>query len=202
MANKFGSAGIPGAAVLFGTAGLYLAYVGIKDIPFFEGLRQVLRKERPAPRSEHAPYTAPESGSFLGGALDRATNAVGGGGLTPTQANALAGYGTNVAGNSLGLVGNALKALPALRARFPGMTMYGKGSRPIGDKSDHPKGLAIDIMTKSDPTAQQIIKVFKSMPGAKYWMWNHKQGTRDGLWAVRPINSYNEHTDHVHLSFY
>lgn len=59
------SAGIAGSAVLFGTAGLYLAYVGIKDVPFVDGLRDMLRQKTPSPRDLHLPY-APTGKAFAG----------------------------------------------------------------------------------------------------------------------------------------
>jgi D-alanyl-D-alanine carboxypeptidase len=40
-----------------GAAGLYLAFVGIRDVPFTEGLRQLFRREAPTPRQTHTPYT-------------------------------------------------------------------------------------------------------------------------------------------------
>lgn len=57
------SAGIKGSAVLAGTAGLYLVYVGVKDIPFFDCLRQLVRKETPKPRAEHDKFAFQSGGN-------------------------------------------------------------------------------------------------------------------------------------------
>lgn len=51
------SKGVAGSAVVVATAGLYLAYVGVRDVPFTEGLRQLFRREAPTPRATHTPYT-------------------------------------------------------------------------------------------------------------------------------------------------
>lgn len=48
MARKTTNVGISGSAVLFGTVGLYLVFVGVKDVKFFDGLRDILRGQKPA----------------------------------------------------------------------------------------------------------------------------------------------------------
>lgn len=53
------SPGVKGSAVFAGTAALYLVYVGVKDVPFFSGLRELFRKQTPTPR-------APKASSALG----------------------------------------------------------------------------------------------------------------------------------------
>lgn len=174
------SAGISGSAVLIATAGLYLVYAGVKDVPLVDGLRDLLRKKTPTPRTTHADY----SGTTTDG-IGKGMGFLAGGGVT----------------GELGLVGNAARALPTFKAMFPGMTMYGRGERPDTPSSDHPKGLAIDLMTGDNATAQTIIKRFKAMPGAKYWIWNRKKADIRTLWLMGPYTGSNPHTDHVHLSF-
>lgn len=176
---KIRTFGVPGSAVLLGTAGLYLAYVGVKDVPFFQGLRSILQKERPTPRQVHSAYT-PQTSNIT---LSRAA-------------------GSSPPGLTLGLVGNALNALPTWRAMFPGMTMYGLADRPDNPTSDHPKGKAIDLMTSDPAVAQQIIQKFVTQPGAHYWIWNRRIGNIQFLWLPRNYSGDSPHTDHVHLSYY
>lgn len=175
-----GRAGISGSAVLFGTAGLYLVYVGVKDVPFFDGLRAILRKERPTPSTTHAPYVLPAVADITVGAL--------------------AGFDAVTSGD-LGLVGNAASALQQWRQLYPNLNMLGRGERPTPN-SDHPKGKAIDIMTTDNSTAQNIIRIFKTQPGAKYWIWSRQQGHIAKLWIPTRYTGDNPHTDHVHLSYF
>jgi len=166
------SIGVPGSAVLAGTAGLYLIYVGFKNVPFVDGLRSLLRKQSPQPKST--------SGALRGGFIDPGSSQQG----------------------ELGLVGNALAAYKQWRRLFPSMTMYGRGARPNVPSSDHPKGLAIDLMTSDETTARNIINFFKLQTGAKYWIWNRQKGSMTSLWVPYPYTGENSHTDHVHLSYY
>lgn len=56
--------GLSGSAVFLGAASLYLVYIGIKDVPFTEGLRSLLRKEQPTPRVKSG--TSDGSGDDVG----------------------------------------------------------------------------------------------------------------------------------------
>jgi hypothetical protein len=105
-------------------------------------------------------------------------------------------------GSSRGLVGFAKQAMTLFRNMFPGMTIGGwraKGSVP---GSDHPKGKALDLMTTNGTIAQMIIRTFRGMAGAKYWIWNREIATKTGGWQPRGYRGPSPHTDHVHLSFY
>jgi hypothetical protein len=175
------SKGIAGSAVLVGTIGLYLVYVGVKDVPFFDGLRSLLRQDVPTPRQAHSPYIA-------SGALALASAGVTGG----TTAGAEGDKGISQ------LVGNAKAAYPVIRTIAPG-PIYGWGLRD--NPSDHPLGKALDVMTKDNVRAQQIIAVFRTRPGAKYWIWNRQIASAALDWKIRPYTGPNPHTDHVHLSF-
>ena len=181
---KLSTAGVPGAAVLFGTAGLYLAYVGVKDVAFFDGLRSVLRKERPTSRTPGEPYDPQDTAT---------TGERGSGGRRLDDG---AGSG------DLGLKGNAAKALPALRLYFGNLEMGGYRATGSVPDSDHPKGLAIDIMTTDNNVAQRIIALFRTQPGAKYWIWNRKSAYQSSLWVTRNYTGPSPHTDHVHLSYF
>lgn len=183
-------AGVAGSAVLVGTAGLYLIYIGFKDVPFVDGLRSLLRKENPAPGSK-TPWTpSAKLGSGITNAGDLGSGTVVPMWLAPTPSN------------TLGLVGNALRGYAQFRATYPNMTMLGRGPRPETPSSDHPIGKAIDLMTTSDQTAQQIIRIFRSQPGAKYWIWNRRKGSLLKLWMTETYTGSNPHIDHVHLSYF
>lgn len=176
--------GVSGSAVLLGTAGLYLAYVGIKDVPFAEGLRALFRKESPAPRTTHNPYTP----------LTQATVNL------ATAPSDFAGIrGPSDTGIDA-LVGNARTGYAAIR-KLGNWQILGWGIR-ADLSSDHPKGLAIDVMHPTAAQAQQIIAVFKTTPGAKYWIWQRQiANVSVDNWRIRPYNGVNPHTDHVHLSW-
>lgn len=174
--------GVSGTALAIGTVGLYLAYVGVKDIPFMDGMRSLLRQEKPTPRAAHLPFT-PQQVSGLGN----------------IGASAIGITGKNDKGIDK-LVGNARNAYPVFR-KLGNWPILGWGLRPSGT-SDHPRGLALDIMTTSNDDAQRIIKVFRSLPGAKYWIWNRQiANIAVDNWRVRSYAGLSPHTDHVHLSF-
>lgn len=175
------SMGVAGSAALVGALGLYLAYVGVKDVPFFQGLSDLLRSTPPTPKKAHGPYV-PKSPAIGSGTAKAVGTGAGDKGIE-------------------GLVGNAALAYAAIRA-IPGVgAIYGKAARPSGF-SDHPRGLAMDAMTTEQSTASQVISVFRSQPGAKYWIWNRQIANRDvDNWKVRSYVGASPHTDHVHLSY-
>lgn len=81
-------------------------------------------------------------------------------------------------------------------------TVYGwraKGSVP---GSDHPKGLATDMMTSSksvgDKLAAYAVRNAKAL-GIKYVIWWKRIWTPDEGW--HDYDGPSDHTDHVHLSF-
>jgi hypothetical protein len=115
---------------------------------------------------------------------------------------------------SLGLVGNAARGWPTVALKVPALIVVGgRAARPNNPNSDHPKGLAVDIMVKpgnagpvgiSDPAnrlAGEIIGAFKKTAGAHYWIWNGRLGDRDRLWAGYSYTKFGGHYDHVHLSW-
>jgi hypothetical protein len=173
------SGGIAGSAVLVGAAGLYLVYVGIRDVPMVEGLRSLLRKETPTPRESHSPFIAKAVQVGVG---------LGTGAINPDD-------------NGIDqLVGNARSAYSVFRAMGK-WKILGWGLRP-DLSSDHPKGLALDIMNPTEAEAQAIIAKFKTLPGAKYWIWNRQiANVAVDNWRIRPYSGPSPHTDHVHLSF-
>lgn len=63
------SAGVSGTAVLFGAAGIYLAYAGVKNVPLVSGLRSLLRGQRPTEGSG-TPYKGPAAAVAAAGPAD------------------------------------------------------------------------------------------------------------------------------------
>lgn len=165
--------GVPGSAVLFGTAGLYLVYIGIKNVPFFEGLRSLLRQQRPTPKTTSTSgISAGKIGHIFEG--DKGTDK---------------------------LVGYAKNAYPVFRQLFPKLTIYGWRSVGSVPNSDHPKGKALDIMNPTSGQANAIIITFMGLPGATYWIWNRERAARNKGWKVEKYLGPSPHLDHVHLSF-
>jgi len=149
-ASKLETPGIPGTALLFGTVGLYLVYVGVRDVPFFDGLRQLLRRQRPSARGEHAPFQSTT-------------------GAGPTATVPVPVSGQNDQGVKE-LVGSAAAAYPLLKARWPHLRMLGKGLRPANPNSDHPAGKAIDVMTTNRLEHSAIATFAEGLPGFHYWI--------------------------------
>lgn len=175
------SKGIAGSAVLIGTAGLYLVYAGIKDVPFIDGIRDILNQKKPTSRASHSPYDMPD---VIRGAQIVAENLAAGPGDTGIDK----------------LVGNARNGYNVIR-KAGNWRIGGWGLRS-DMSSDHPKGLALDVMTTSEVDAQRIIKIFRGLPGAKYWIWNRQiANIAVDNWRIRPYTGASPHTDHVHLSF-
>lgn len=173
--------GISGVAVLLASAGLYLVYVGVKDVAVVDGLRDLIRGKRPTEAA----------GSSYAGPADIA-GAVAGAGPATTGVSSTDGASFGPSGN-LGLVGHAAAALPKLRTWFPTLEMGGRAARPDNPTSDHPAGLAIDIMTTNRLLHAAIIQRAIFLPGFKYYCSDLVPGG-----ANCPGN---KHRDHVHISF-
>jgi hypothetical protein len=174
------SVGVAGSAALVGAAGLYLVYVGVKDVPFFQGLSDIIRSTPPTPKKQHGAYV-PKNPAYGTGTAKAAGTGAGDKGIDR-------------------LIGNAARAYPAMRQIAPG-DILGWGLRPSGG-SDHPRGLAMDVMTTDNTVAQNVIALFRNQTGAKYWIWNRQIANREvDNWRVRPYTGLSPHTDHVHLSY-
>lgn len=52
-----------GSALLVGSAGLYLVYAGLKDVPLIDGLRSIMRGKVPS-GTRHDPFTPEELSAF------------------------------------------------------------------------------------------------------------------------------------------
>lgn len=197
------SAGISGTAVLFGAAGIYLVYAGIKDVPIVAGLRSLLRGEAP---EERAGVPTADIAAAAVAAAGPATTGVG-------STDGSGGRGGRSSA-SLGLVGNAARGWPTVSLVVPALIVVGgRAARPNNPSSDHPKGLAVDVMVKpgnhgpvgvADPAnllAGMIIGAFKLTAGSHYAIWNGRLMDRDEGWAAKPYTKFGGHYDHVHLSW-
>src|SRR3954449_5291247 len=86
-----------------------------------------------------------------------------------------------------------------------GITNVG-GYRAIGSvpNSDHPKGLALDFMTrnrvKGDALAADVIATGKGSYNVTYVIWWRQIHSLDSR-GWRPYFGPSAHTDHVHVSF-
>jgi hypothetical protein len=156
-------------------------YVGVKDVPFIDGLRELMQGKDPKNVSRSEGGYEPVAFSKIGSSSGDSSSSTEQG--------------------ELGLVGNALKALPKIRAAAPGVELGGRAPRPNNPSSDHPRGLAIDVMTRDNAVAQRVIRAFKGTNGAKYWIWNGRLGHVNRLWVSYPYTKFGGHYDHVHLSW-
>lgn len=105
-------------------------------------------------------------------------------------------------GSAHGLVGFAKLAFEFFRNRFPNMTIGGWRARGSVPGSDHPKGKALDLMTRNPLMHRLIIELGKRLPGAKYWISMRKIAMAREGWRARPYHGPSPHTDHVHWSFF
>lgn len=172
--NPVGKTGIPGVAVLFGSAALYLVYVGVNNIPFFDGLRSLLQGQKPISKEPTGVSATDIAGKQVSGGPDKGIEK---------------------------LVGYAATAHPRFKSQFPNLTIFGWRSVGSVPNSDHPKGKALDIMHPTSAQASAIIFMFRAMPGAKQWIWNNQTAFRRDGWIAKAYLGPNPHTDHVHLSF-
>jgi hypothetical protein len=184
---------VPGTALVFGILGGWFVYAGIRNVPLIDGLRELLRGDTPTPRETDDNGVAGSTWENRGSSAPASSTLAGELGLS------LFGVSGTEDATSRRLVGNAKRAYFAFRAAFPNMTIHGWGTRP--NPTDHDDGLALDLMTTDDPTARKIILMFRSQPGAKYWIWNRQIASAERGWTPRPYSGPNPHTDHVHLSY-
>lgn len=90
---------------------------------------------------------------------------------------------------------------------FPG-GIGGRGSRPDNPNSDHPRGLALDLMTMNNKGLGNRVTNFLSRNakhfGVKYIIWRRKINSFDGRgWRQMEDrgNPTANHEDHPHVSF-
>jgi hypothetical protein len=181
MANK----GIAGSAVVIATAGLYLVYAGVKDVPLIDGLRDIMKGKVPTGK-EHKPYS-PTAPATVGVQAVSSASGIGG-----TRGGC---------GGPLGLCGHAAFGYAMMKPKFP--SINAGGYRPVGSVpgSRHPLGLAVDWPTHSNSVAQQIIAEFKKTPGARTWIWNRQIASANTGWRITGYDGPSAHTDHVHTDW-
>jgi hypothetical protein len=101
---------------------------------------------------------------------------------------------------SLGSVKPHVKAAAEeISARFQITNIGGYRATGSVPNSDHPKGLAIDVMTvaKGNLVANWTIQNAARL-GVTYIIWNRRIW-QDGKWSA--YSGPSPHTDHVHISF-
>lgn len=102
---------------------------------------------------------------------------------------------------SLGAVKPHVKdAAYALGPKHGFTVVYGWGLRT--GPSDHPRGLALDFMTRNKVQGDALVAdLLSNVKGynVKYIIW-YRRIWQDGQWSVYTGTS-NPHTDHVHVSF-
>ena len=95
---------------------------------------------------------------------------------------------------------NTLEWLNYAKSKW-GVTVGGWRSKGSVPGSDHPKGRAIDIMSRGalgSSIANDFIRN-AAHRGVSYVIWNRQIWTPGGGW--KRYNGPNPHTDHVHVSF-
>lgn len=189
MARRTTNVGISGSAVLFGTVGLYLIFVGVKDVKFFDGLRDILRGQKPA---------IPEKQPFALDDVSRLQNPVStntpSGPVSKGETRLVAGTGIRVHHSIVSNVANLVKAAKAaginidgggwrsntqqraLRLRHccldPTSSRCSCGpSTAVPGESRHEWGLAIDFTQNG-----RIINKLSSL-----YIWLTKNASRYGL---------------------
>jgi hypothetical protein len=176
--------GISGLAVAMAGLGVYLVYAGIRNVPFVDGLRELATGRVPTPR----PAT-PTAVSFNTGAAGSAAGAVVGG--------AVGGSGKY----DLGPVkAHVRAAAEELGPRFGIKTIGGWRVQADGD---HPRGLALDFMTRTGQALADFLVANHARYKISYVIWNRRiwnQARAGEGWRTYTGTS-NPHTDHVHASF-
>ncbi|QJY47877.1 hypothetical protein [Pseudonocardia broussonetiae] len=89
-----------------------------------------------------------------------------------------------------------------LRCRFGVDTVYGVAGR--AGTSDHPAGLALDLMVDRDPGEQLAEYAVENMDrlGIKYVIYRQRINTGSGWEAMEDRGGATaNHMDHVHVSF-
>lgn len=186
MASK---GGLSGLAVAVAAIGGVFVYMGIKDVPLLDGLREFAAGKLPAGREpkKYVPKVAPV------GNADGGNTAVG----NPAPPGTY----------KLGLVlPNVSKWAYIIGGTF-GIKTIG-GWRVDKDFADHPSGRAIDVMINNIPNGMAVgeqianfcIAHAKEM-NLQYFIWNRRSWNPDRNAYAAYTSTGNPHTDHVHITF-
>lgn len=185
------SKGVAGSAVLLGTAGLYLAYAGVKDVPLIDGLRDIARGKAPQGKAKF-PYIpkiaealADEPGTIgarstdTGGSFNASEQVSVGGGIRVHKSIAanVSRMRTAAGGQGVSLTGGGYRSHleQADARRRNGCTCKDDSkccqtpTAPVG-QSMHERGLAIDF----DNCKTRNTKVYKWLAAnaANYGLYN------------------------------
>lgn len=191
--------GISGLAVAMGTAGLYLVYAGIRNVPLLAGLRDLAQGRLPAPGPQTPTpvrFDTNALGAIIGAGAQAGAGAVNGAGSGT-------GIPTSPGGPSydLGAVKPHVKAAAyELGHRFGIKKIIGWA---VGEY-DHPRGLALDFMTTSGQALADYAVANHVRLKVHYVIWNHRVWNTDRIadgWHPY-TDTPNPHTDHVHVSFH
>jgi hypothetical protein len=180
MASR--STGISGIGLTAITGGLFLIYVGLNNIPVLQAARDVMGGKKPTPNRKQATVAPIDWDSVLAGAVGNREGADTG----------------NIRSES------TKGDRPVVVRERAFITQTWKistgGYRAIGSvaNSDHPKGLAIDAMTRNVSLGNAIWFHYQRHPCVTYIIWQRQiwQGGK-----ATPYSGPSPHTDHVHISF-
>ena len=123
--------------------------------------------------------------------------------------NALSGVSANYTYDGVsrkyglkGVTSNTAKAADYWGSKYGISNVYGYREHGSVPGSDHPKGLALDYMTKNKSQgtalANDLIANYKAW-NVKYVIWNRYIWNPSAGW--HKYNGPSAHTDHVHVSF-
>ena len=178
--------GLSGLAVAVAAVGGVFVYMGIKDVPVLDGLREFASGKLPAGREQKK--VLPK----VVGNADGGNTAIG----NPAPSGTY----------NLGLVlPNVYKWAYIIGGTFGIKTIY--GWRATDPFPDHPSGRAIDVMINNIPNGMTVGESVANFGIAhhaemnlKYMIWNRRSWNPErGSWA--PYTGSNPHTDHVHFTF-
>lgn len=104
---------------------------------------------------------------------------------------------------NLGPVKPHVQAAAEQIARQFGMSHIG-GWRATGSVpgSDHPKGLALDVMTRDVSKGNAVAAWATKRPDVTYVIWNRRIYDRRNGKGWQRYSGPSPHTDHVHISFF
>lgn len=192
---------ISGLGVGIAAAGGFLLWSGIRNVTVIDGLRELLQGRVPA----EGPQTVANISyaAAVGSVAGTAAGASGAAESVGAAAGAATGSSASVA--SLGGVRPHVAAAAAeLAAAFGIQKMIGK----VPGLYDHPKGLAVDFMTRDGRALAEYARANYGRLRITYVIWNRriwnrsKDGDSRPNWAQwRAYVGVSPHTDHVHISF-
>ncbi len=187
--------GVSGLAVAVAAIGGVFVYMGVKDVPLMDGLREFAKGNLPAGRDpkKYAQFPAAGTGSGAGS------------GVGTGQRAAPGTY-------KLGLVlPNVSNIAYEVGGKFGIKTIH--GWRAVDPYPDHPSGRALDFMIDNVPNGHAVGEALSAHLIAnaaainmQYIIWNERTWNPDRKsWAfygpaARSSSPSVRHTNHVHLT--